>query len=328
MVNLMKIRNKIIEKIYELLKNHTAFWILLLVVTLTSLFYDNFLISRNISNLLRQNSMLGISAIGLTFVVFTGGIDLSIPSVVALAGVVFAEFSGFGFYTALFAALFAAAICGMLNGILICRTKIAPFIVTLATYYAIKGIVYTYTRNFSIKVIDSPEVTFISRTFIHGIPISFIILVICGIVCALVLHYSSFGRHLLAVGGNEEAAHYMGINVNLVKTAAYTLSSTFTGLGGIILACRLIAAQPMAGEGWDMQALSAIVIGGTLLKGGKGSFIGTILGILTLGIVMNAISLQTSLSSWWQWIVRGGFLLIVVVVQGIVEIYNEKQKNS
>lgn len=310
----------------SLVKKQPAFLILIVAVIAMSLLYDKFLTARNISNLLRQNSMMGIATIGLTFVILTGGIDLSMPSIAAIAGIVFAKLSGFGLLPGLIAGIAIATFFGWLNGVIITKAKIAPFIVTLVMFYAVKGIVYTYTQDRTIQVIDSPAIAFISRTFIGNIPVPFIIFIVCGIICELVLKLSSFGRHILAIGGSEEAARFMGINAAKTKRLAYMLSGAFTGLGGIVLAPRLIAPQPMAGEGWDMQALSAIVVGGTLLSGGKGSFIGSIFGVMVMGVVLNAISLQTSLSSWWQWVVRGTFLFVVVVIQGIMATRAAKKK--
>lgn len=307
------------KKLRTFLSNQSSLLVLIALCIVMSLVYDRFLTSRNIMNVLRQNSMLGIATIGLTYVVLTGGIDLSMPSVAALSGCLFASLSVYGFVPALLAALACATFWGWFNGFIITRTKIAPFIVTLVVFYAVKGIVYLYTGNgASISVVDSPAIEFISRKTIFGvIPTSFLIFLLCALVSACVLRWSKFGRYLLAVGGNEEAARFMGIDVNRVKVLAYTLSGSLTGLGGVILAARLVAAQPVAGEGWDMQALAAIVVGGTLLTGGKGSFIGSVFGTLVMAVVLNAISLQSSLSSWWQWIVRGAFILIVVTIQGV-----------
>jgi ribose/xylose/arabinose/galactoside ABC-type transport system permease subunit len=255
----------------------------------------------------------------MTFVILTGGIDLSVGSMVALAGVLAANLSGKGMLLAILIPILATSLLGWINGLVITKMKIVPFVATLAMMMGIRGIAYISTGETSVRVDKlSTGFTELARGFIFGIPIPALILVFAVIIASIVLKYSSFGRHVLAVGGNEEASKMMGLNVGKIKTMTYVISGGLSGFAGVILASRLGAGQPVAGEGWEMTAIASVVLGGTLLSGGVGRFSGTFFGALIIGIITNMFNMQGNINTWWQNVLMGSLLLVVVVIQSQV----------
>jgi ribose/xylose/arabinose/galactoside ABC-type transport system permease subunit len=278
--------------------------------------YEDFLTERNLFNVLRQNSMLGLVALGMTFVILTGGIDLSVGSLLAVAGVVAANLAGRGMIAALLIAVALTTLLGLLNGIIIDRARIQPFIVTLAMMIAARGLALAATGEESVRVDKlSEDFTWLGQGKLGPLPVPVLILLVAYGVGWLVLTHTRFGRHVYALGDNEEAARLMGLNVGRVTLGVYALSGALSGLAGVILASRLGAGQPVAGAGWELDAIAAVVVGGTLLTGGQGGSGSTLVGVLLLGIIFNVFNLEGTISSWWQWVLRGVFLLAVVVMQ-------------
>jgi ribose transport system permease protein len=303
----------------KILKNQGALVAFILLFVFASLKYDRFLTFINFSNISRQVSMIGLVAVGMTFVIITGGIDLSVGSILAVAGVLAANFSSSNILIAIFVPVLVSAVFGFINGVVITKMKIVPFIATLAMMMAARGIAYISTGEESVRVEQlSSTFTQLARGFILGIPIPTIIFIVVVVIAAFLSKYSKFGRQVYAVGGNEEAAKMMGLNVDRVKTLAYTISGALSGLAGVILTSRLGAGQPVAGEGWELTAIASTVIGGTLLSGGVGKFSGTFFGVLIIGTIRNIINMQGNINTWWQNIIMGAILLIVVVVQSQV----------
>jgi ribose transport system permease protein len=289
---------------------------LLGVLIFATVRYEDFLTERNLFNVLRQNSMLGLVALGMTFVILTGGIDLSVGSLLAVAGVVAANLAGHGMIAALLIAVAFTTLLGLLNGIIIDRARIQPFIVTLAMMIAARGLALAATGEESVRVDKlSEDFTWLGQGKLGPVPVPVLILVIAYGLGWLVLRHTRFGRHVYALGDNEEAARLMGLNVGRVTLGVYALSGALSGLGGVLLASRLGAGQPVAGTGWELDAIAAVVVGGTLLTGGQGGSGATLVGVLLLGIIFNVFNLEGTISSWWQWVLRGVFLLAVVVMQ-------------
>ncbi|HEX8180309.1 MAG TPA: ABC transporter permease [Pyrinomonadaceae bacterium] len=282
--------------------------------------YPQFLTENNLTNVLRQNSMLGLVALGMTFVILTGGIDLSVGSLLAVAGVVAAHLAGHGLIVALVAGVAFAGVLGLVNGIVIAKARIQPFIVTLAMMIAARGLALVYTGEQTVRVDRSAQgFTELGRgTFDIGplsLPVPVVVLVAAYLTGWLVLNHTRFGRHVFSIGDNEEAARLMGLNVGRVTMGVYALSGALAGLAGVILASRLGAGQPVAGLGWELDAIAAVVVGGTLLTGGQGSALFTLVGVLLLGVIFNIFNLEGSITPWWQQVLRGLILLAVVVVQ-------------
>jgi ribose transport system permease protein len=278
--------------------------------------YENFLTAENLLNVLRQNSMLGFVALGMTFVILTGGIDLSVGSLVAVGGVIAANLAGRGVLIALLVAVAFTTLLGLINGAVIAKGRIQPFIVTLAMMIAARGLALVYTKEESVKVSGlSGNFTWLGQGKVGPVPVPVLLLVIAFAVGWVVLSHTRFGRHVYALGDNEEAARLMGLNVTRVTLGVYALSGLLAGLAGVILTARLGAGQPVAGAGWELDAIAAVVVGGTLLTGGQGSVISTLVGLLLLGVIFNIFNLEGDISPWWQLVLRGIFLLVVVIIQ-------------
>lgn len=289
---------------------------LLIVCVLATMRYDAFLTEENLLNVLRQNSMLGLVALGMTFVILTGGIDLSVGSLLAVAGVIAANMAQHGSAVAIAAGVGAAALLGFVNGLVIAKARIQPFVVTLAMMIAARGLSLAATGEQSVRVDRLSEgFTFLGRGEVGPIPVPVLVLVGAFALGWVVLGFTRFGRHVFALGDNEEAARLMGLNVSTVTLGVYTLSGALAGLAGVILAARLGAGQPVAGAGWELDAIACVVVGGTLLTGGRGGVGSTLVGVLLLGVIFNLFNLEGTISSWWQWVLRGVFLLAVVIVQ-------------
>jgi galactofuranose transport system permease protein len=278
--------------------------------------YSTFLTPENLVNILRQNSMVGLVALGMTFVILTGGIDLSVGAVLATAGVVAGALSSRGTLVAVVGGVGTATVLGMLNGVVIAKARIQPFVVTLAMMIAARGIALAATNEQSVRV--APEaigLTWLGRGWLGPIPVPVLLLLLAYALGWVVLRYTTFGRHVYAVGDEEGAARLLGLKVDRVVIATYALSGMLAGLAGVVLASRLGAGQPVAGMGWELDAIAAVVVGGTVLTGGQGGAGLTLTGVLLLGVILNLLNLEGTLSPWWQWVIRGGFLLAVVVVQ-------------
>lgn len=293
---------------------------LVLLVLFGTLRYDNFLSTYNISTLLRYNSMFGLIALGMTFVIITGGIDLSVGAVAALGSVVAALVSPAGLLPATAAGVLAGTLVGFLSGVIIARLNMLPFIVTLAMLLAARGLALIFGNNTSVGVATDSGFTYLGQGDFLGLPVPAVIMIVAYLIGAVVLNHSAYGRHILAVGGNEEAARLMGLPVDRIKIAVYTLSGALAGLAGVILAAQFGAGQPAEGVGWELSTIAAVVVGGTLLTGGMGTVGATLAGTLLLGLIFNILNFENgqgmiSLSVFWQSVIRGAFLLVVVLLQ-------------
>jgi galactofuranose transport system permease protein len=282
--------------------------------------YDNFLGLFNISSVLRYNSMFALVALGMCFVIMTGGIDLSVGSTAALGSVVSAIASPYGTIAGTLAGVGAGLCIGLINGFVIVRLRILPFIATLAAMLAANGTALLLAGDQSVSVSYDSGFTDLGQNDFYNIPIPALIAAVLYVVGSIVLNYTSAGRTVLAIGGNEDASRLMGLPVDRVKFLVYVVSGGLAGLAGVILASQFGAGQPIEGVGWELFAIASVVVGGTLLTGGMGSVGATLAGVMLLGLIFNVLNFENgrgfiSLSAYWQSVIRGVFLLIVVILQ-------------
>ena len=282
--------------------------------------YDNFLGLFNISTVLRYNSMFALVALGMCFVIMAGGIDLSVGSTAALGSVVSALVSTQGMLVGALVGIAAGLCVGILNGFVIVKLRILPFIATLATMLAANGAALLLAHDQTVSVSYDGTFVNLGQGDIFNIPIPAIIAVVAYVIGSIVLNFTSTGRSVLAIGGNEDASRMMGLPVDRVKFMVYVLSGGLSGLAGVILASQFGAGQPIEGVGWELFAIASVVVGGTLLTGGVGSVGATLAGVLLLGLIFNVLNFENglgwiSLSAYWQSVIRGLFLLFVVILQ-------------
>ncbi|OJG00931.1 ABC transporter permease [Pararhizobium antarcticum] len=287
--------------------------------------YDNFLSPFNILSFLRYNSMFALIALGMAFVIMTGGIDLSVGAVAAMSSVVAALLSPYHWFAGLSGGLAAGLVVGLINGFIVTKMRIQPFIATLATMLAAYGTGLLLADNQSVSVSYDTGFTIIGQDDFLGFPIPAWIAIVAYIVGWIVLERRALGRHILAIGDGEATASLMGLKVDRTLLAVYAASGFLAGLAGVILASQFGAGQPTEGVGWELFAIASVVVGGTLLTGGSGSVGATLGGALLLGIVFNILNFENglgviSLSAYWQSVIRGSFLLVVVILQaGLVK---------
>ena len=260
--------------------------------------------SKNLFNVLRQNSTNLYLACGMLMVIILGGIDLSVGSIIALSGCVVA--------VAIVAGILIGVIVGMFNGLVICKTTIPPFIVTLATMNIAKGLAYVYTGGSPVRVVTK-EWQFIGAGYVGPFPTPVVILLFVLIITAIVMNKTKLGRHIYAVGGNPMAASFSGINTAKVKFIVHTYSGLMAGLAGVVLASRMYSGQPTAGDGAEMDAIAAVVVGGTSMAGGSGKIGGMIIGGLIIGVLNNGLNLL-NVNSFWQYVVKGIVILLAVML--------------
>ncbi|PQD94312.1 ribose ABC transporter permease [Pradoshia eiseniae] len=291
------------------------FGLLLLIVVLT-LLNPNFLTVSNLLNVLRQVSISGLIAFGMTFVILTGGIDLSVGSTLALTGAVAASLiaSGTDPIIAMGVALVLGLILGAINGIIITKGRVAPFIATLATMTVYRGLTLVYTEGKPVSGLgDSVAFQMFGKGYFLGIPVPVITTILAFIVLYLILHKTNFGRRVYAVGGNEEASKLSGINTDRVKIWVYAITGLLASVSALILTSRLNSAQPTAGESYELDAIAAVVLGGTSLTGGRGWIFGTLVGVLIIGVLNNGMNL-IGVSSFFQQVVKGVVILLAVML--------------
>ncbi|HIT89611.1 MAG TPA: ABC transporter permease, partial [Candidatus Merdenecus merdavium] len=268
-----------------------AFIALCLFLSLNPLTSRSFATSKNVFNVLRQISTNLYLACGMTMVIILGGIDLSVGSVIALAGCISAGMVSrynLPIPVAIITGIMVGMMVGMFNGIFICKTTIPPFIVTLATMNIAKGLAYVYTGGSPVRVVTK-EWQFIGAGYIGPFPTPVVILLMVLIITTIIMNKTKMGRHIYAVGGNSQAAEFSGISVAKVKFFVHTFSGVMAGLAGVVLASRMYSGQPTAGDGAEMDAIAAVVVGGTSMAGGSGKIGGTIIGALIIGVLNNGL---------------------------------------
>ncbi len=289
-----------------------AFMMLIIIMSVLS---PAFLKFTNVMNILRQTSINGIVAVGMTFVIILAGIDLSVGSVLALAAVVAASFAHPGEYpiiVPILAGLFTGSLCGFINGLIIAKRRIAPFIVTLGMMTIARGAALVYTNGRPVIEL-SDSYNKIGGKYVLAIPIPVIIFIIVIFIGSFLLSKTVFGRHVYATGGNKTAAELSGIITSRVIILGYSIAGFLAGLAGIVLSSRVMSGSPSTGLGYELDAIAAVVIGGTRLTGGVGTIFGTIIGALIIGVMNNGLDLL-NVSSYWQQIVKGLIILLAVMI--------------
>lgn len=284
---------------------------------------SSFLTPKNMFNILRQISTNMLLACGMTMVIILGGIDLSVGSIIALSGVLSAGCVaryGLPIPVALLVGILVGLLIGCINGGIIALTTIPPFIVTLATMNVARGLAKVYTGGSPVRVVTK-EWQFLGAGYIGPVPVPVIIMIVVVIISALIMNRTKMGRHIYAVGGNAQAAVFSGIKVAKVKFFVHAFSGVMAGLAGIILASRMYSGQPTAGEGAEMDAIAAVVVGGTSMSGGSGKIGGTVIGALIIGILNNGLNLL-NVNSFWQDVVKG----IVILLAVLIDYFRNKKK--
>lgn len=308
--NLFQNVQKEVESIYTILA-------LVLMTIILAFMHPAFLTSRNLSNIFLQSSINGILAIGVTFVIITAGIDLSVGSILALSGVVTgnAISAGYPIAIAIILGLIVGAICGLFNGFVITKFNMPPFIVTLGMMSIARGLALYITNGG--QVFSFPDqFIYLGQGKIFGIPMPVIILLILAGISAFSLKYTKIGRYSYAIGGNYEASRLAGIKVKFYLMVVYMFSGITAAIAGIVLAARLSSAQPIAGISYELYAIAAIVIGGTSLAGGKGTMLGTIIGALIISMIRNGMNLL-NVNSFLQQVVIGSVIILAVLIDSI-----------
>lgn len=311
----------------QYIKNLRQYGILIaflaICLTLSSI-SSQFLTLSNWSIIFTQVSINALLAFGVTFVIITGGIDLSIGSVVAVSGVsaaLLARQDSYPVIVPILGGLVVGLLFGALNGLLITKSKIAPFIVTLGVMTICRGLALIISKGRPISNL-SESFNFIGGGDILGIPFPIIILFVVFIICSVVLKKTIFGRYVYAVGGNQQAAWASGINVNQVKMAVYALCGLLSGLAGILLTSRITTGQPNAGMSFELDAIAAAVIGGSSTSGGVGSIQGTLFGVILIGVLNNGLDLL-NVSSYYQQVVMG----VIIIGAVLLDSWNQKIKD-
>lgn len=291
---------------------------LLVLIAVVSFLNPNFFMLDNLLNILRQTSVNAIIAVGMTLVILTAGIDLSVGSVLALCGAVAATMVGLELpvYVVVPAALALGAVLGGISGVIIAKGKVQAFIATLVTMTLLRGatLVYTDGRPVSTGFSDAADsFAWLGTGYLFGIPVPIWLMVAVFIAAWYMLNHTRMGRYIYALGGNEAATRLSGINVDRVKIAVYALCGLLAALAGLIVTSRLSSAQPTAGTGYELDAIAAVVLGGTSLAGGKGRIMGTLIGALIIGFLNNALNLL-DVSSYYQMIAKAVVILLAVLV--------------
>ena len=294
-----------------------AFGSLVILVIFFTIASPNFMQWSNIIGILLSTAVIGILALGATFVIITGGIDLSVGTVMTLSsvatGLIIAT-AGLPLIVGIVGGILTGAICGILCGLAITKLQIPPFIATLAMMMIAKGLALVLSGAKPIYFTDYPAFSKISLgNIIPGIdiPNAVIIFFALGIIAAILLSKTVLGRFTFAIGSNEEATKLSGINVNRWKIAIYGVAGAFTGIAGVLMASRLNSAQPALGQGYELEAIAAVVIGGTSLSGGKGTIVGTIIGALIMSVLTNGLRVL-SIPQEWQTVVVGLVIILAV----------------
>ena len=303
-----------------LLQRQGALIALVVLVVFGTLRYgENFATGFNLSSFTGDTAKYGLVALGMTFVIMTGGIDLSVGSVVALGGVVAIKVSEHGLLPGLLAGTAAGAAVGAVNGLLITRLRLQPFIVTLATLLAVRGLALTLAGT-RAAVAAPGDFQKLGDWSLLGLPVAAWAMLFAFLVGAGVLNYTAWGRRVLAIGGNVDAARLMGLPVARTTFSVYVLSGALAGCAGVFLGSQNGSVDTAAGQGWELSAIAAVVVGGTLLSGGVGSVLSSLVGVLLLQLIFNLIVFENgkgfiSISSFWESVIRGAFLLVVVLLQ-------------
>lgn len=305
------------EKVGKIYNKYGTFIVLLVLVLTISLINPKFLSMYNILNIFRQVSINGLIAFGMTFVILTGGIDLSVGAILGLSGMLLGLMitAGTPDVIAIIVVLGVGALLGLFNGVLISKIRLQDFIVTLATMTMFRGITMIVSDGIPAMGItnNSPFLDFFSQGAILGVPFPMIVFIIAFFILVIILQNTVFGRGVYAIGGNEEVARLSSIPTNRTKTMVYVISGMMSALAAVILTSRLSSSQPTAGMGFELDAIAAVVIGGTSLAGGRGRLFGTFIGVLIIGVLNNGLNI-IGVSAFYQQFIKGLVILLAVIL--------------
>ncbi len=287
---------------------------LVVVCAVMSVTSDSFLTASNLVNVLRQVSINALIAVGMTVVILTGGIDLSVGAVMALSGTLAAGLmaGGMNGVLALLVCLVVGTAFGLANGAFVAIARMPPIIVTLATMGIARGLALIYTGGYPISGLP-PWIRFFGNGTLGGVQMPIVILLVTYAAGWVLLELTPFGRYIYAIGGNEQATRLSGVRVARYKLLAYGLSGFTTAIAAVVLTSRLMSGQPNAGEGFELDAIAAVVLGGTAIAGGRGSLIGTLLGATLLGVLNNGLNM-VGVNPYVQSVVKGGIILLAIYI--------------
>jgi len=274
----------------------------------------HFLTSTNLSSVVRQTAVINIMALGMTMIIIGGGIDLSVGSILAMGGLLgsMAMEKGVPIIPAVFVGILTGLVCGFLNGLMTTQLRINPFIVTLGTLGIYRGVALMISNGLPVHNLP-PAFSYLGEGTLIGIPFVWFLLIVCAVAVHIVLERTKHGRYVFAIGSNPEAALYAGIPTSFHTMTVYTIGGALTGLAGMIEASRLMTGQPTAGQGYELQAIAAVVIGGGSLRGGEGTVIGTLVGAFIMGLLANGSDLL-GISPYLQQAIIGAVIILAVAV--------------
>lgn len=305
------------EKFGKIYNKYGTFIVLLVLVLTISLINPKFLSMYNILNIFKQVSVNGLIAFGMTFVILTGGIDLSVGAILGLSGMILGLMIAAGTpdVLAIIVVLGVGGLLGFFNGVLISKIRLQDFIVTLATMTMFRGITMIVSDGIPAMGVtsNSPFLNFFSQGSILGIPFPMIVFVVVFFILLIILQNTVFGRGVYAIGGNEEVARLSSIPTSRIKTMVYVISGVMSALASVILTSRLSSSQPTAGMGFELDAIAAVVIGGTSLAGGRGRLFGTFIGVLIIGVLNNGLNI-IGVSAFYQQFIKGLVILLAVIL--------------
>lgn len=290
-----------------------SLWILIILCVAMWIATPHFLTAQNISNVLLEVAVTAVLAIGQTYIIILGEIDLSVGAILGLTGALSAGVLAHGnLAEALLIALVIGAAAGFLNGTLVTKGKIPSFIATLGTMTAIEGVTLVYTGGNPISV-GSAQYQWLGQGYIVGIPVPVVLMVVLYVAFWFLLHRTHFGRYVFATGDNIEASRLSGINVRRIKTTVFMMAGALSAVAGIILTGRLSTASPVAGQGMELDSIAAVILGGTSLTGGKGRLTGTVIGAIILGVLDDGMNLL-DVSAFYQGVVKGVIIILAVLL--------------
>ena len=310
----MSAETKKFKMSFDLFRQMVLIIILIAICVVWAIMTPSFLTVSNITNVIRQVSYTAIAAVGMTMVIIIGEIDLSAGSLIAVAGLV----ATYVFKTtssvilAIVAAMALSAVVGIINGVLVTKGKLPGFIATLAAMTILRGLAYIVTKGNPIAVSDKKFLA-MGTGYVGIIPIPVIIMVIVVLLGIFLTNNTRFGRYIYAVGGNIEASKWSGLNVDRVKILVFLILGLLTGLSGLIVAARLGSGQPSAGQNFEMDCITAAVVGGTSMAGGKGTILGTVVGALIIGVLSNGMTLL-DVNTYWQQVIKGIIIVVAVLI--------------
>jgi ribose transport system permease protein len=287
------------------------FFTLVALFVILSIASPNFLTSTNLSSVVRQTAVINIIALGMTVIIIAGGIDLSVGSILALAGLLGAmTMEKHGIAWGIAAGMLVGMLCGLANGVMITSLRISPFIVTLGTMGIYRGLALIISKGLPVHEIP-PSFSYLGEGTLLGVPFVLWILLLCAVVTHIVLEHTRHGRYAFSIGSNPDAAFYAGVPVKFHTIVVYAAAGLLTGLSGMIEVSRLMTGQPTGGQGYELTAIAAVVIGGGSLRGGEGSVLGTLVGAFIMGLLANGSDLLGT-NPYWQQVIIGAVIILAV----------------